>query len=363
MSDAQPERLVMGAQYAANTATAPVYGQQARGAAAPQQVPRPAPQPPQQQPNRAPVQTRPPANDNTRPSRISRWWKWVKNGLKWGRPAAAAATSPAAAGAVAGGLTYGGLAGGVGLLGLKHYQTTMNNGVRRSMGLAPRATTPFGFSSYEIKPLSSFTPPARADEEDHAPAPNGRTAENLTVLDDAEKRRRRRCRVLPYGALRGTCQPNEQAHHIVPDYTLRYGTREEGSKGLKRIGDAGGDPTKRTMTPFPSYLEGPAICLTGNAKDNGTEHWEAHGADRIIAAAGAKPGDINPIGTATIGKIKRAAIDHTSNARRDCEPEIRAAVAAAFPGMYDNRLGRTTESLPTGEAFDWLKQGTSMTRH
>ncbi|CAN98589.1 hypothetical protein sce8419 [Sorangium cellulosum So ce56] len=141
------------------------------------------------------------------------------------------------------------------------------------------------------------------------------------------RERDRPCNVGPYRTIRGTCEPGYQAHHIVPDYTLRYGTRAEGEAGMKRIPN------------FPSFGDGPAICLQGNAGDDGSEHWEAHGVDASIAQLGVNG---TPPGTTAIGSIIDLSENQVVNLRRECEAQIRAAVQAGFAGVDRAQLGRTT---------------------
>ncbi|XXY44369.1 hypothetical protein WME91_30620 [Sorangium sp. So ce269] len=144
------------------------------------------------------------------------------------------------------------------------------------------------------------------------------------------RERDRPCNVGPYRTIRGTCEPGYQAHHIVPDYTLRYGTRAEGETGMKRIPN------------FPSF-GGPAICLQGNAADDGSEHWEAHGVHASIAPLGVNG---TPPGTTAIGSIIGLSENQAVNLRRECEAQIRAAVQAGFAGVDRSQLGRTT-IMPT----------------
>ena len=125
-----------------------------------------------------------------------------------------------------------------------------------------------------------------------------------------------------------------EAHHDVPDYTLRYGTREEGMRGKKRI--AG----------MPSFNDGAAVCLQGGAGDKGSAHWEAHGADGAIAKLG--EGVATP-GTAPIGDIISVATAQTEIAMGDdeaCKELLRAQFAKSFDGVNRNALGRTTLQPP-----------------
>ena len=97
------------------------------------------------------------------------------------------------------------------------------------------------------------------------------------VRTSGEERKPCPCIVGTYKEIQKKCAEADcdgEAHHDVPDYTLRYGTREEGMRGKKRI--AG----------MPSFNDGAAVCLQGGAGDKGSAHWEAHGADGAIAKLG-----------------------------------------------------------------------------
>lgn len=150
------------------------------------------------------------------------------------------------------------------------------------------------------------------------------TRDNVRITEK-EKPRDRECNVGRYGSLK--CPAGEQAHHIVADYTLRYGNRNEGVAGLKRI------------PGLPSFNNGPAICLKGYAKTAGDEHNIAHQADEDIARLG------SPSGTAPIGEITKISIEHTRNARPECQKEIVKAVVAQ-PSLLGSTLARTTISPP-----------------
>jgi hypothetical protein len=125
-----------------------------------------------------------------------------------------------------------------------------------------------------------------------------------------------------------------QAHHIVPDYTLRYGTRKQGMRGDNRI--AG----------MPSFDDGAAICLEGGAKDDGSAHWEAHGADGVIDLLGK---NAPAAGTAPIGEIMTFSTWQTQWASRNdpaCQELIRQQVEKSFTGVNPNAPGRTTLQPP-----------------
>lgn len=152
------------------------------------------------------------------------------------------------------------------------------------------------------------------------------------------------CRVGPYSEMRAVCAAQGmQAHHIVPDYALRYGTRSQGQAGLKRIPD------------MPSFDDGNAICLEGNARVPGTQHNIAHTItdgriERFSNAAN------NPIpGTTTLGRAMRASIEGASQGKGGCRAEITAAVNEQFSGVDQNRLVRASVyTLPSGPALTAL---------
>ena len=104
----------------------------------------------------------------------------------------------------------------------------------------------------------------------------GRT--DATVNVSGKEKKERDCRTGRYASL--ICEPGEQAHHIVADYTLRYGNRQEGIAVQKRV------------PGLPSFNDGPAICLLGYAKTAGDEHSIAHEADAEIALEGGSKGTL-----------------------------------------------------------------------
>lgn len=158
------------------------------------------------------------------------------------------------------------------------------------------------------------------------------------------------CVVAPYRDLENVCGKackDGQAHHIVPDYTKRYGSREEGKAGINRINGLAG------------YYEGASICLLGNAATPNTEHWEAHGMDSTIASLGNHISTkITPQGTASIGLVRRYAELGTINTRPECAAQIKAGVSAEFSGKNPNILGRTypdSRFPPTPETIPALR--------
>lgn len=148
-----------------------------------------------------------------------------------------------------------------------------------------------------------------------------------TDLDRITRRRNDPCKTGRYGSLKCNTAIGEQAHHIVPDYTLRYGTRAEGISGQKRI------------PGLPSYYDGPAICLIGQAKLAGDEHGIAHLADADIAAMG------QGTGMAPISDITKRSLMAIGAARPECFIQAVAEVAKQ-PSLNSATKGRTTISPP-----------------
>ncbi len=160
------------------------------------------------------------------------------------------------------------------------------------------------------------------------------------------------CIVQPYVMLKNFCASackNGQAHHIVPDFTKRYVSRVNGLGTYGRI------------SGLANYNDGMAICLQGNAKDNGSEHYEAHGADSQIEALGNNHPDtpLFPKGTAPIGEIRARAEQQTASVRPQCEAQIEAGLDTEFAATNPMTLGRTTvDRLPTGNALTALQNQT-----
>jgi hypothetical protein len=135
---------------------------------------------------------------------------------------------------------------------------------------------------------------------------------------------KRACKTGRYGSLK--CDGGEQAHHIVPDYTLRYGTRGEGMSGQKRI------------PGLPSFNDGPAVCLQGYAAVDGDEHSIGHSADAAIAGLGS--GGVAPISEITAASLNGAAI-----ARPECRIQM-ALELMKQPSLFGSTPARTTLAPP-----------------
>lgn len=155
------------------------------------------------------------------------------------------------------------------------------------------------------------------------------------------------CGIKPYKDQK--CPKGQQAHHIVPDFALRYGSRGKGAKGQDRI------------PGMPSLQDGPTICLSGNAKTAGSEHNAAHsGTDPRIASAGERT-DNGSRGTAPIGEILDISIEEVSKIKPHCEEEIRKKTNDAFKGVDRSKYGRTTQQPPSkgSDAHGSLSRGDS----
>ena len=189
------------------------------------------------------------------------------------------------------------------------------------LGAAALAT--LGYAGYQTYAARKKLAEAKAEREKAVAA--GRTGANVNVSSTEKDNEKRPCRTGRYGSL--VCDPGEQAHHIVADYTLRYGNRAEGVAGVNRI------------PGLPSFNDGPAICLQGYAKTAGDEHNIAHEADAAIAALG------GATGTAPINQITLISVASATKARPKCAAEIANAVAQR-PSLLGNTAARTTIQLP-----------------
>lgn len=135
------------------------------------------------------------------------------------------------------------------------------------------------------------------------------------------------CRIGRYWALK--CPAGSQAHHIVPDYTLRYGRRRE---SLKRI---------KTKPSLPTLEMGMSICL--NTKKTGgqfidNEHKEAHKADAGIRNLGM----LSKVpGTIKLSTVKESSILAVSTVKPECALQIAAAVELEFAGIDGDTLVRS----------------------
>ncbi len=170
----------------------------------------------------------------------------------------------------------------------------------------------------------------------------------------SEEEERRRCKVDSYSVMKDLCKAQGmQAHHIVPDYALRYGNRGEGEAGEKRI------------PKMPTFQEGMSICVTGTARlsrddpsqpgDAFRQHYWAHSGDEVIALLGEAS---RPKGTLSISEIKSISMASTI-AAKGCAKDITDAINKQYSGRDTNQLGRTSQQLPDkdGEAYAALEAG------
>lgn len=149
------------------------------------------------------------------------------------------------------------------------------------------------------------------------------------------------CVVGSYDDIKDKCPEGSQAHHIVPDYTARMGTRVEGIAGTNRI------------PGMPSFGNGPSICLKGQARTTGSEHNMAHQCDQRIAALGART-DNGPVGTAPASQVVPVATEAAVQAKPQCEKQIREEVNKRYGGANPNQSMRTTQQPASGAARSHL---------
>lgn len=142
------------------------------------------------------------------------------------------------------------------------------------------------------------------------------------------------CRVGPYDSTQ--CSP-AQRHHIVPDYTKRYGP---GRSNANRI------------PGMPSVGRGWVICMAGNARTPGTPHNRAQTITDNLNNASAASG--TPLGTISVRQAMINGAIGSISARPECATVIVGAVNAEFAGISGNRLmnglSRTTSLSPEARA-------------
>ncbi|WP_372574332.1 DUF4150 domain-containing protein [Ruegeria jejuensis] len=177
-------------------------------------------------------------------------------------------------------------------------------------------------------------------EEDPLPVPPPGTGARITQ----RQRYRKKCEVDRYGRMSKICgQYGMQAHHIVPDYTLRYGTRKEGEEGINRIPN------------MPSLDDGMSICVVGNAATEETEHNRAHFADAAIAELGL---GADPPHTARLADVVRESRRAMVAVRPDCAAQIVRALAQQYGPRNPDQLLRTKNRPPLpAETIEALQSG------
>ncbi|MVA59428.1 DUF4150 domain-containing protein [Agrobacterium vitis] len=168
------------------------------------------------------------------------------------------------------------------------------------------------------------------------PLPQSETV-RITERDEYRKK----CQVDRYAKMKNICgQYSMQAHHIVPDWTLRYDRR--------RASDA-------RIPNMPSLDDGMSICVLGNASEEGTEHNQGHAADNTIQMIGERS---TPKYTATLNQVKAISIAAMIKVRPDCAKEIVESVNKQFAGKNPNQLLRAKRLPPLpNETIKALKSG------
>lgn len=126
-----------------------------------------------------------------------------------------------------------------------------------------------------------------------------------------------------------------QAHHIVPDSHLGMGNRPE-----RKAGDRIKYRTKTgQLKKFPSFQEGAAICMKGNAKKKNTQHHRAHSRDAAVRAKGRQS---KVCGTAPFSYIREETVKSAIAARPECKKEIIQGVKKIYKGVPADALCRAT---------------------
>jgi hypothetical protein len=153
------------------------------------------------------------------------------------------------------------------------------------------------------------------------------------------------CLVGKYKDIRKKCPKGEQAHHIAPDTLNRTSSRPQGAKGIGRI------------PGMPSLADGPAICLSGHAGVEGTEHNTAHRADEAVQKT-AKRTDNGPFNTLPVKEAIPLSMQSAINARPHCKAQIEAEIKKAYPNYEkDNRSMNGAGRPATGDAKGHLENG------
>ena len=181
----------------------------------------------------------------------------------------------------------------------------------------------------------------QAEEEEPQPAPAPPPPGRSDARVSAREEYRRRCEVARYGRMRKICgQYGMEAHHIVPDWTLRYGSRDDSEKRIPNM---------------PSLLDGMSICVLGNASTPNTEHNRAHIADGAIHRLAVRS---KPEHTATVRDVTRVSAVAMIAVRPDCAAQIRSALAGQFGSRNQDQLLRAKRRPPLPpDTVDALKSG------
>lgn len=184
----------------------------------------------------------------------------------------------------------------------------------------------------ETEHLPQPLPRAQASEDDDANTGQQPLPDLGPSVRVDEDKHRARCMVASYRIMEKRCKlVGMQAHHIVPDWTLRTGTRAEAKVGLNRIQN------------MPGYWDGNSICVKGNARVHGTEHHEAHLADGPIEAIGMSS---TPMHTAPLGQVVVISVAAMVAVRPECSIEIVVAVMKQFGILDQLQLVRAKQYPP-----------------
>lgn len=135
------------------------------------------------------------------------------------------------------------------------------------------------------------------------------------------------CEPEPYDENECSKEKKEAAHHIIPDFILRLGTRL--------------DPGLR-MPGAPSLGDGPSICL--NKEDHVRVHKEMAQGMRAKLSSN---------GTITLKDVLDTAIDALDKVKPDCKRQFEQPVRDSFKSIPQEMLGRGLMKS-TGELRDAL---------
>lgn len=199
-------------------------------------------------------------------------------------------------------------------------------GRRGGMGRGPGAGKPQSRTPPSTQtPATPNKPPETPNKGNPSNTKPAKSNGGGTVLGSGKED----CGIKPYKNQK--CPTGQQAHHIVPDYALRYGTRGDGGKRIPGM---------------PSLEDGPSICVSGNARSPGSDHNAAHkGTDTRISDAGKKT--TNGVeGNATMGEILDISIEEMSKVKPHCADEIKTKTVEAFKDVDRSKYGRTTQQPP-----------------
>lgn len=322
MSDALPERPVIGARYAAAGTLAAVPKPVPIG---PEPVPTPRPPGQVIRPN-IPQWNRPP------PTPKIRIGPWLGRLGKFGRFATGV-------GAFIAGMWPSSTA-------MPWYDELPQDDFERELFRKARELEEHGV---EVDDISKWFEAerqlnARRRQAEH-PQPQSVPAPDTVTVSD-EEGSQKRCIVGPYEEIEPICKG--EAHHIVPDMTYRLGRRPvtalEKNSTADRIPNA------------PTFNQGMSICLL--TRQHGS------GSDGLHGALRQRFSDlVSPVpGTAPMGLVLAESLS-VIQALPDLPPECKALAASLATGQVGAKTGfaapgRTKERpLPSGEAEIVLKRG------